>query len=65
MKPLLEWKWPTPISNEWEDEFDFKCSIFWLIFIIRFMHNIIKLIVLLEYILAEGYNTLILSEGYE
>ncbi|VDN89625.1 unnamed protein product [Brugia pahangi] len=35
MKPYTEWTLPQPLSDDWEDQLDFKCALFWLVFMSR------------------------------
>uniref|UniRef100_A0A0M3IAY2 RING-CH-type domain-containing protein n=1 Tax=Ascaris lumbricoides TaxID=6252 RepID=A0A0M3IAY2_ASCLU len=42
MKPILEWTLPTALSDEWEDQLDFKCAIFWLMFMTRILFAVFR-----------------------
>ncbi|KAM3719384.1 E3 ubiquitin-protein ligase [Dirofilaria immitis] len=42
MKPYTEWTLPQPLSDDWEDQLDFKCALFWLIFMSRVTYVMLK-----------------------
>ncbi|VDM37339.1 unnamed protein product [Toxocara canis] len=42
MKPVSEWSLPSALSEEWEDQLDFKCAMFWLLFMTRILFAILK-----------------------
>ncbi|VDK79141.1 unnamed protein product [Onchocerca ochengi] len=43
MKPYSEWTLPQPLSDDWEDQLDFKCALFWLVFMSRITYVVLKL----------------------
>ncbi|VDN06767.1 unnamed protein product [Thelazia callipaeda] len=43
MKPYTEWSLPQPLSDDWEDQLDYKCAIFWLVFMSRITYILLKL----------------------
>ncbi|VBB32514.1 unnamed protein product [Acanthocheilonema viteae] len=42
MKPYTEWTLPQPLSDDWEDQLDFKCALFWLVFMSRITYVVLK-----------------------
>ncbi|VIO93696.1 Uncharacterized protein BM_BM3059 [Brugia malayi] len=42
MKPYTEWTLPQPLSDDWEDQLDFKCALFWLVFMSRITYIVLK-----------------------
>ncbi|VDN35921.1 unnamed protein product [Gongylonema pulchrum] len=42
MKPYTEWTLPAPLSDDWEDQLDFKCALFWLVFMSRITYVVLK-----------------------